>query len=97
MTVDRETRTGQGAIVEGYAEALTGGVTADMVEDAGGIYEFAVGCAEGGCCCEPCSLCEEGKEHDVGHECMDYICLGCDAWEYLQALHEACPGSRWIR
>jgi len=72
--------------VEWHEEQLTGGVDSDMVTEAGGVEGFAVGCLEGGCCCEPCGLCERGDDHEVGHECADYRCLGCEAKDYLDAL-----------
>ena len=55
-------------------------IIGDICEDAGLTVEEL---AEQFCNCEPCDLCEKGIEHEVGHECMDYICLSCDARDDL--------------
>ena len=75
------------AEVAALAEVLTDGVTEDFVVEAGGLLAFADGCAEGGCACEPCSLCERQEPHELGHDCRDYTCMGCEANDLLRALH----------
>jgi len=69
-------------------ENLIGGVDQDIVDEHGGTEAFARDMVATGCCCEPCSLCEEDKPHEVPHDCRDYRCLGCDAKEYLSDLED---------
>ncbi len=65
--------------------SLTIGVTADTIAEFGGpeAFVFKMAAPEQGCCCDPCSLCEAGKEHEVPLYCDDYTCLTCEARELL--------------
>lgn len=71
--------------IQACAEALTGGVTHDFVEEAGGLIRFAENCAAGGCHCEPCDV---HADHPDGHgsSCNDYRCLACEAADLIAAV-----------
>lgn len=66
-------------------EAFTGGVSSEMIDEAGGPHSFALLLRDSGCNCEPCSRCARGEAHD---ECDDYTCLLHDAEEYLRHVGE---------
>ena len=63
------------------------GVTQETIDDFGGLRAMADACIATGCCCEPCSQhraiwSDPSANHD--DKCDDYICLRCDAVEWLE-------------
>lgn len=60
--------------VEHAVDMLTGGVTADDVDNAGGLLDFAETCAQYGCSC------------DEPFESIEERCLGCQGAHLIDLL-----------
>lgn len=67
------------------ADALTGGVTRDFVDEAGGLLGFAFMCAESGCSCEISKA-----------DGLVDRCLRCQALDLLAAVGAWVPPDSWV-